>query len=274
MLGAAASVGKTTGSALIINSFFGTMLNASFGIANRLNGFIMMFARNLGQAAIPQIVKSHSGGDSKRTLNLVAYVSKYSFMLMLLPALPILLETEYLLKLWLGDIPEYTVWFTKLMIINGLVDSFMAGVPAAIQATGKIKWFQIIMSTILLISLPIAYFMFKLGFSPYYIQIIYICSSLINTIVAIILLKRLINFDVKFLIKTSYLRIMLISILVSPLFVLHNFFSESFTRFVITVVISIMYYFLILYLVGFDNKEKELINKTIKSFKNKIKKGK
>jgi O-antigen/teichoic acid export membrane protein len=270
MLGAAASVGQTQGSALVINAFFGTILNASFGIATQLNSFVSMMARNLGQAAIPQIIKSHSGGDKKRMLLLVTYISKYSFFLMLLPALPILLETEYLLKLWLGDIPAYTVIFTRLMIVIGLLDSVRAGLPAAIQATGKIKWFQIIGSIILLASLPISYLLFELGFLPYSIQIIFIGASLLNTIVALFLLKCLLNFDIEFLIKTAYTRIIYICILILPLYFLHGLFQESLWRFILSTSVSVCWLLIVVYLFGMDTNEKIIIAGNIKLVKDKI----
>jgi O-antigen/teichoic acid export membrane protein len=272
MLGAAASIGQTQGSVLIINSFFGTILNASFGIATQLNSFVLIFSQNLGQAAIPQITKNHSGGDKNRVLFLVTYISKYSFFLMLLPALPILLETEYILKLWLGDIPEYTVTFTQLMIIIGLLDSARAGLPAAISASGKIKWFQITGSIIFLASLPISYLMFELGFLPYTIQIVYIGASLLSTIVALILLKRLLNFDIVFLIKTAYKRIIYICILVLPLFYFHALFQESILRLIISTGVSTSWFLFVVYLFGLDTSEKAVIAKNIKLVKNKIRK--
>ena len=143
-LGACACIGKIQGSAIIINLFFGTVLNASFAIANQLNNLVSMFAQNLSQAAIPQITKSYSSGNAERMTQLACYISKYSFFLMLLPALPILLETDFLLSLWMGKVPVETSLFCQLMIVNALVDSMVAGLPAVIQATGKIKYFQII----------------------------------------------------------------------------------------------------------------------------------
>jgi O-antigen/teichoic acid export membrane protein len=160
MLGAASGIAKNSGSALVVNSFFGTALNASFGIANQVNNIVQMFSRSLGQAAIPQITKSYSGGKSERMVSLTIYLSKYIFFLMLIPAFPILLETDFILRLWLGDLPPYAATFVQLIIINAMLDS-LGGVGAIAQATGKIKYFQIVLSTLSLISLPIAYYLFK-----------------------------------------------------------------------------------------------------------------
>jgi len=272
MIGAAASVGKSTGSQLIINAFFGTILNAAFGIANRLNTFVLMFSRNLGQAAIPQIIKSFSGGDKDRTFKLVAYVSKYSFLLILIPSLPILLETKYLLVLWLGEIPEYTVAFSRLMIINGLIDSLSSGVSSAVQATGKIKWYQIIMSGINLLSLPLAYFLFKLGYPPFYIQVVYISIAIFSIVIRLIVLKKIINFDIAYLVKTSYMHISFVFISILPFFWIVNLFEPSFYRFFSISFVSLLWLFLMIYLVGMESKEKIMIKKQFYKILNKIKK--
>jgi O-antigen/teichoic acid export membrane protein len=268
-LGAAAWVGQRQGSALIINLFFGTILNAAYGIANQLNSFITLFASNLGQAAIPQITKSHSGGDDKRMTEVVTYISKYSFFLMLLPALPILIETEYLLKLWLGEIPEYTVIFTQLLIILGLISSLRSGVPAAIQATGEIKWFQIINSTILLLGLPIAYLLFKYGYQPFSIQIVYIIITVINTLISLFLLKK-IDFDVKYLINKSFIKIAYVIICIMPIFYIHSYYEASLSRFLIFSTISVLWSLTAIYICGLEKRERNAIITGMILVKNKI----
>lgn len=260
MIGAAAHVGKDTGSQLIINAFFGTILNAAFGIAYRLNTFVKMFAQSLGQAAIPQITKSHSGGDHNRTRQLVAYISKYSFFLFFIPALPLLLETRFVLRLWLGEIPDYTVAFCRLMLINGLIDSLVAGIPAAVQASGRIKWFQIILSTIMLASLPISYWLFSTGLPPFSIIVVYISTSLVNLFISIYLLKRVINFDIKYLINTAYIRAFLVSISALPLFFIIAQFESSLLRFVIATACSVAWLLIMIYFLGLNRLEKATIN--------------
>lgn len=256
MLGGAACIGKVQGAALIINAFFGTILNASFGIANQVNQIVLMFTQNLGQAAIPQITKSYSSGNSDRTIQLVFYMTKYSFFLMLLPALPILLETNFLLNLWLDKVPEYAVLFCQLMIWNALIDCLSAAIPAAVHATGKIKYFQILSSTISLLSLPVAWILFKYGYSPYSILVVSILTALVNVIVCQVLLKRLIHFDVKGLFKASYLKILYVVTLVSPLFWVKNFYDENVFRFMFLSLTAVVWLAAAIYLVGIEKKER------------------
>lgn len=272
MIGAVASVGKTTGTALIINSFFGTVLNAAFGIANQVNSIVLMFAQNLGQAAIPQITKSFSSGNTDRTLTLVAYISKYTFFLMLLPALPVLLDTEFLLILWLGEIPAYTVIFCQLMIANALIESLNSGIPAAVQATGKIKYFQIILSSIMLLSLPIAYFLFKAGYPPSSILVAFISTAILNVVIRQILLKKIINFNVVYFLKASYLKALYVSLAIVPLFLIHDLFLLGIVRFILFSLVALIWLLIAIYWFGSGTKEKQLLHQLILSGIKKIKK--
>lgn len=263
MFGAAASVAKNQGSSLIINSFFGTVLNAAFGIAHQVDSLVRMIASNLGQAVVPQITKSFSGGNTERSVRLVAYTSKYTCFLMLIPSLPIMLETEYLLKLWIGDVPPYTIVFSKLMVLSALVDSLGGGIPAIIQATGKIKYFQIVLSIITLMSLPIAYLLFQAGYPPSYLLIAFLSTSALNVIVRQLLLKKIINFDVKYFITTSYIKISYVIILLIPLFFVITIFEQGLFRFLLFSLFSICWLIFVIYMVGVDKIEITMIKQTI-----------
>jgi O-antigen/teichoic acid export membrane protein len=256
LIGAAASVGKVQGSALIINAFFGTVLNAAFGIAKQVNGVFLMFSRNLGQAAIPQITKSFSGGNTGRSISLACYTSKYTCFLLLIPSLPILLETNFLLQAWLGTVPPYTAIFCQLMIVDALIGSLNAGIPTVVQATGKIKNFQIILSTTSLMSLPIAYLLFKAGYPPYSIQFAFISTALVNVVVRQVLLKQLIDFDVIYFMKTSYLKVFYVVILVLPLFFIRDMFPPGAARFFLISFFSVCWLGIVIYLAGTEKKEK------------------
>ena len=260
LFGACAALGKVQGAALIINLFFGTVINASFGIASQVNRLILTFSQNIGQAAIPQITKSYSSGNSDRTIQIVCYISKYTFFLMLLPALPILLETPFLLNLWLREMPEYTSIFCRLMIINALVGSLGAAIPAAVHATGKIKYFLIASSTISLSSLPAAFFLFKLGYPPYTILIVYGVAVLINVVVRQILLKKLIHFDVKKLTRVVYLKILYVVLAVAPLFAILPIWPAGAIRFITLFVVSVIWLFAAVYIVGIDKSERDIIH--------------
>lgn len=263
MFGAAANTGEMQGSALIINLFFGTILNASYGIANQVNNVVKTFSQNLNQAVIPQITKSFSVGNTERTMQLVIYSSKYSFMLMLLPALPILLETDFILKLWLKDVPQYTSIFIQYMIVNALISTSNAGIPAAVHATGKIMYFQIVLSTLSLLGLPISYFLLKFGFAPYYLLLTYTCIAVINFFVVQILLKRLINFNIKKFFFEAYLKMIKVLVAVSPLFFLRSLIESSMYRFLSFSFLSVFWLLAAVYLFGMGQEEKVIVKDII-----------
>ena len=273
MLGASASIIQNQGTEILINYFFGTILNASFGIASRLKNLIIMFSRNIGQAAIPQIMKQYAVGDMKRVQNLVTYVSKYSFFLMLLISLPVLLETKFLMHIWIGVIPPYTINFIRLMIILGLFDVLRSSIPSVIQATGKIKIFQIAISGTILLSLPIAFIFFYLGFPPYYILVVYIILSVLATIITIILLKKQVNFNIGFLLKKSYLPVFFVTISMFPLILILNIMDMGVTRFLVISFSSVSWASFIIFFIGLEKKERQGVISNIKLFKNKIMKN-
>jgi O-antigen/teichoic acid export membrane protein len=272
MLGAAAGIAKNSGSALVVNSFFGTVLNASFGIANQVNNMVQMFSSSIGQAAIPQITKSYSGGDSDRTVTLTIYLSKYVFFIMLIPALPILLETEFILVLWLGELPPYAALLVQLIIINAMMDS-LGGVGAIAQATGKIKYFQVIISTLSVLSLPIAYYLFKLNFLPPTIVAVFIATSIINLILSVILLKYIIKFDVKNYLHVVHKRILYVLLTLVWLFFAKEYFEEGWMRFVVLVFCSVMILIFSIYMVGLEQREKVVVASIYREFVVKKLKG-
>lgn len=261
LVGASANVFKTQGSAAVINYFFGTLINASYAIANQVESFILMFSRNLAQAAIPQITKNFSGSNQERSVRLTCYISKYTFMLMCVAAFPVILERDFLLNIWLGEVPNEASLYCALMILGGIVDCLGAGIPALVQATGKVKYFQLVCSGILLSGLPISFVCFKFGCPAYTILIIYILVGFLTSLSRIYLLKRILDFNVKSFFYISYSRMILISIPLIIAFLLYNPSSLNTWQHLFVLVLSEIYLFVDFLILGLDKNEK---NKLIK----------
>ncbi len=268
MIGAIAHMGVRQGAALLINLFFGIALNAAFGIATQIYSHTMMFVSTLNQAAVPQIMKSHSSGDAARSLSLVYKISKYAFLLMLLPAVPIILSIDGILVLWLKEVPEYTKHFAVLMIINGLIGCLGSGFSAAIQATGKIKKIQISKSFITLSTLPIAYLLFKMGHPPYFITIVTIIAQIVALIVMAYIMADLTEFKTVNYFNKTLLPVFFVTILVIPQVFLRDYFGQGIMSIVLFSIISVLLILIVISLVGLDKQErlvlKNLILKTIK----------
>lgn len=166
LFGSVAVIGKFQGAAVIINYFFGTVLNAAFGLANQVYHAVLQFSSTFRQAFVPQIMKNHES-DESRSIQLVYRVSRYSFLAMALLSFPLFLFIDDVLVVWLKEPPGFTKLFIVFMLLEGLVLSLASGFDASIQATGKIKKNQVGYSLINLSLLPIIYILYKIGFPPY-----------------------------------------------------------------------------------------------------------
>lgn len=256
LVGTIAHIGRSQGSVLILNAFFGTIVNAAYGVANQLNGFIMYFTKNLNQATVPQITKSYSAGQQGRSMSLVYSITKYSFFLMLLPTVPLIFSMDEILKLWLKDVPVWTNEFVIVMLVNGLLGCLSSGFDAAIQATGKIKNYQLSYSVILLSSLTVAYFLFSLGFKPYFINITFLISSFIMIIIGIRYMIKLTDFSLKYYATKTLFRVLLVVSLLIPLYFLRMIITESFMGLIVFSIFSVVFTLTIIFLVGLEISEK------------------
>lgn len=270
MLGAAASVGESQGSAMLINRFFGTILNASFGIANQVNSVVRMFANSLNQAVVPQITKSYSSGDHDRTNFLVIISSKYSTFLILFPMLPILLETKFVLHVWLSVVPEYTTVFVWAILLKTLLLTMEGSVPVVVNASGRIKLFQITSSIITLSSLPLAYYAFTHGYPPFYISIIYLFTSIVMFISELILLKIVIHYDLKRFFTEAVFRELVVIFLVVPLFLVQRAVPYGWGRFIGLSILAEIWLLLAIWILGISHNERVKLTNLAQDFIYKI----
>ncbi len=254
----AAVMGEGQGSAIIINRFFGTVLNASFGVARRLDSLVKMFSNGVSQAMVPQITKNYSAGNYNKASRLAIACSKYASFLMLIPIMPLLLETDYLLNLWLKEVPVYTAIFVQAMLIRAIIGGTQNGIAQLIDASGDIKYFKIFRSIAMLSALPLAYIAFKKGYAPYSISLIYIVTSLVYFIGNQVLLSVVLRFDSIEFLKKSTIRIVLVCVFQVPLFFIIKLFPSSFIRFFAISLFSELILLVSIYFVGIDTEEKQM----------------
>jgi len=188
----------------------------------------------------------------------------------MIPLLPILLETDFILNLWLKEVPDFTTIFVQIMLIKSIITSLNSGIPSIIQASGKIKWFQLITSAIVLLGLPLAYFAFKLGYPPHFISVIYLFTSLLDFIITLILLKVIINYDVLEFIKKVVIKAIIIILTISPIFLINFLIPDGLLRFLCISILAEVILFVSIYFIGLEKGERIAINKYINLAKNKI----
>ena len=186
MNGNLAIVGYTQGLNILLNLFFGPTVNAARGIAVQIQNAVQLFFVNFQMAVRPQIIKSYASGDLDYMHKLIVNSSKYSFYLMLLISVPILVNTKYILHLWLGVVPAHTVSFTRLMLLVCMNYALSNSTLTAIHATGDLKKFQIIEGTMLLTVVPVAYIFLKYTDMPAEgVFVVYWCIEILTQFVRI-----------------------------------------------------------------------------------------
>lgn len=238
--GSMGGMARTQGVNFLLNIFFGTIFNTANSIANQVQGTIMTFANNVLTAVRPQIVKTYAVGEFENTRYLVFNTSKFTYLLLLALSLPLALEMDYVLTLWLGAVPDYTVLFCQLSLTFNLFYSMTLPMINAIHATGKIKWSNLINGTIYVLVLPVTYLAFSKGAAPELPYIINIASVILTLFTNMVILKKNMPvFQVKSFVINVLLLCLLITILVAilTLFVQY-FFDQGFFRLVIVTATS------------------------------------
>ena len=252
---------KFQGTQLIINAFFNTIVNSAIAVANFVNQFIQMFAFNISKSIAPQIYKSYAANDEDRYTYLVCLASRMTYMVMLMVALPFLLIPETLFGLWLKEIPDGTLLFSRLMIVDILIISLNSGITDIIFASGKIYTYQIIVSSLTGISVVAGFFTVKMGFGSESLLYCYILFSFITFLIRPFILLHEINFKIYTLIKDSYIPVFLVSILTTPVFLLPQYVNAWGA-----VTIAMLWYLATVWIVGFNKNERASILCKIKDY--------
>ncbi|EAQ47947.1 MATE family efflux transporter [Leeuwenhoekiella blandensis] len=261
LFGALCGMGRNQGLALILNLFFGTVVNAAYGIANQVGSQLQFFSRTMLRALNPQIMKSEGAGDRERMLRLSMMASKFGFFLLSFFAIPIIFEMEAILKFWLKEVPPYTVVFCQLILIGALANQLTIGVQSALQAYGDIKLYQIVVGSVILLNLPLAYLLLKTGdFEPQTVLMTYAFIELFACVLRLCIAKIKLSFS-----YMIYLREVLLKLFIPLLaVVVCNFFLVRFIhfeyRFILTAILSSVIYSLIFYYAGLNQKEKHLVS--------------
>lgn len=198
LLGQVAVIGATQGLNMILNIFLGVLVNASMGIANQVNNAIFSFVSNFQMALRPQLIQSHARNELGTHKKIVLSTSKYSFFLMAVLSVPVLFFTNYILTLWLGNtLPPYLERFVQFTILTSLIDSLSGPFWMSAQAIGNIKEYNIVLTTINMLVMPLAYALLYFGFDPVSVLIGKFGISIVNQIFRYYFINKYLHFDKK-----------------------------------------------------------------------------
>lgn len=195
-IGASSAILRDQGGNILLNLFYGPALNAARGVANQVSNAIGSFVGNFMIALNPQITKSYAAAEYGYTFSLIFRGARFSYYLLLWLALPVLLNTQYILSIWLNVVPEHTILFVQLVLVFSMCETISNPLITVMLATGKIRNYQIVVGGLQMMNFPLSYIFLKMGFLPEIIVMVAISLSLICLGARLILLRDMIQLPV------------------------------------------------------------------------------
>jgi Na+-driven multidrug efflux pump len=263
-IGTASSMIAFYGQMLVLNFFFGAMLNAAQGLANQISGQLSVFSSNMLRALSPVIVKNEGAGKRDTMVKASILGTKISYFLLMLFYVPVLVEMSFLFKLWLKNVPQFTVTFCSLLLIQKLLEQFYVTIASSIAAVGDIKNYQIISSLLTVLPLPISSILFLSGFDPEYMYYVFIVYTLFILVVTLFFAKKIFGMDIEKYFSGVLLRCVISFLLTISITSLPLIFLESgLLRLLLVFSISIPASLFSIWQFGFDKEEKTYLSKIV-----------
>ena len=265
-IGASSGVLRDQGGKILVNLFYGTAVNAARGVAMQLNGAVQGFVTNFMTAVNPQITKSYASGDHGYMYYLISKSSRMSYYLLFILALPVLFNTEYILDLWLKDVPSHSGFFVQLFLIYTLSESLSNPLITAQLATGNIRNYQLVVGGLQLLNLPASYLFLKLGAVPEVTVMVAIAVSQICLFARLYMLKGMISLPVREFIRKVYMNVIIVSAaaLILP-WAVNQYMPGDFWGFLARVSVCVVSALLSVILLGLSRGERHEIVEMLKT---------
>mgnify|MGYP001777914879 CR=1 FL=1 len=277
MNGNLAVIGYTQGLNILLNMFFGPVVNAARGVAVQVQNVARQFCGNFQMALNPQLTKSYATGDYPRMRDLLKVSSKFSFFLILLISLPIMIEAPLLLKWWLKTVPEHTVSFLRLILCSNLIVTLSNPIITSVYATGNVKKFQILEGTTLLTIIPISYLLLKFfHLPPEVVFLVHIIIEIIAQYIRIRVVLPMISMSLREYVTDVIWPIIKVGICapIIPILLLYIYPDENILSCITICIITIAYTLGIVYFLGCNLNEQILVkNKLTHLFKKAVKRS-
>lgn len=270
-IGATSNILRDQGGNIILNLFYGPTLNAAKGIASQVNNAIQGFANSFMTALDPQITKSYAAKNQSYMLSLIYQGSRFAFYLLFFMSLPLLINTHYILYLWLGDIPNHSALFVQLTLVFILCESISQPLITAMLATGNIRNYQIIVGGLQMLNLPLSYLALKQGATPEAILIIAIIISQFCLVTRLLLLRKMIGLSMREFIRRVYINIIQVGICAAVIpSLIATRLPESFVSFILSSFCAFICTFSSVYYIGCNKKERELVKNKVSQLRYKF----
>ena len=265
-VGSSSAVIKEQGVNIVINNFCGVAMNAAKGVSMQVEHIINMFAANIGTAISPQITKSYAAGDIQRAISLTMLMAKIQGVLLLYLCVPLISETEYVLSLWLKDVPDHAVLFTKWVLILSIARTLDGSVVPLELAVGKVKYVQILGGGTMLMNLPLSILVLWMGADPVSTVAVGIFIEFIVLLILSLFLKRYINFPVMAFFFQSVLSVILLAIFaLSSVYILTIIIPMGFLRLIVVCLTSTVMISTISYYGLMQKKDRNIVSNYVKN---------
>lgn len=271
-IGAGSVVLREQGGTLLINYFCGPAVNAARGIASSVNYAVNGFVNNFTKALNPQITKNYAQGNYDYMTALAFRGAKFSYYILWVFALPIILTTPYLLHLWLGIVPDHAVAFTRLILVFSLSESLAMPLITIMLATGNIRNYQLVVGGCMLLNVPVSYLLLYLGGPAESVYYVYIVTSVVAEVFRLLMLRKMVKLPVARFLKEVYFNVIGISVLsiIFPAITVYFWRVENFISFVGICLMSICSAGLIIFFVGCNNTDRSFMRSMAKTFLSRI----
>ena len=270
-IGASSAVLRDQGGNVVINLFCGPAVNAARGIAFQVNNAVSGFVTNFMTALNPQITKSYASGDRGYMMTLVFQGARLSFYMLLFLSLPVLVNTHYILAIWLKIVPEHTVLFVRLALVFAMSESISNPLITAMLATGRIRNYQLVVGGLQMMNLPVSYALLRIGLFPEVVMVVAILISQCCLAARLLMLRGMIGLSARKYLRNVYLNVLVVSVLSAavPGMVSWNV-SEGFFNFMLLCLLSFVCTALVIYYVGCNRQERQFIVSKANALKRKF----
>lgn len=262
LFGSIANMVRNQGLSFLVNIFYGVGLNAAIGIATQVCGGVTQFVGGFQQAFNPQLTKAEASSNKNYQINLISSTAKFSYLVILFCTIPILYNLNYLLTIWLGTYPPYTLELCTWIIIAVLIDSISGPLWVTIFATGKIKVYQINISLLLLLNLPLAFFCGVMDWQPQYVFTFQAILNFLAIIVRLICLKKITDFNIIRFIRRVFVPLTWVTLLMLPViiaFLKYWLPADNIVTFLLQSFTLVAYETIVILMIGLSKRERETI---------------
>lgn len=271
VVGAFATLFRDQGIPMVLNSFFGVVINAATAVTLQINGIVSQFSHTVGTAIRPQLIKSYGAEDFNRLSSLIYASCKYPTICVVFLSVPLVIAMAYIQKMWLGNVPEYAVVFSQIILVGTFVQQLSLGLTDGIDALGKIKFLYFSTACCKIITLPIAWIMLKHGYNAIWAYILLVGSEAICALIRIVLAGRLKIISIRLFIKQIVApNVLLYCLLFIFDIILWMILTPNILSLIIFILSSSIFFLVIVYPIGLNKNERKIVYERLKKIQNKI----